>query len=235
MTLPDAASEIMQASAVGDRRAVHLVNAYTLALASRDARYADVLAEGDLNLPDGAPVAWLGKRMGLPFRGPVPGPLLMERICSEGRAQGLRHYLYGSAPETLYLLQEALSRRFPGICIVGAQSPPFRPLSQDEEAAALSEISRSGANIVWVGLGTPRQDHFVARCRGEVQAPIVAVGAAFDFLAGTKSVAPSWMRGRGLEWIYRFASEPRRLWRRYVFGNARFLRLAAVALWKNRR
>lgn len=211
--------------------AVHLVNAYTVSLAHREVGFARILDRGDLNLPDGTPLAWLGRCAGLEgFRGPVPGPDLTAEVCNHGRQRDLRHYLYGSSPDTVHRFAAELRRRYPGIQIVGVESPPFRPLTEAEEAEFVTRVAESGADLVWIGLGTPKQDVFVDRFRDRLGLPLIAVGAAFDFIAGDKKVAPPWMRRRGLEWLYRLVTEPRRLWKRYLIGNLVFLWAALTTI-----
>jgi N-acetylglucosaminyldiphosphoundecaprenol N-acetyl-beta-D-mannosaminyltransferase len=140
-----------------------------------------------------------------------------------GRARPLRHYLYGSTPEVLERLVSQLNELAPGVEIIGAEPPPFRLLTEREKAELIARIRRLGPDIVWVGLGTPRQDLFIDQFRDQLGTTLVAVGAAFDFLAGAKRQAPNWMQNSGLEWAFRLATEPRRLWRRYLLGNTRFL------------
>ena len=136
--------------------------------------------------------------------------------------------LNGGSPETLTALVEAIERRWPGARVVGAESPPFRDLTEEEQEAQDQRIRASGADLVWVGLGTPRQDGEVARLARSVKRPAIGIGAAFDFVAGTRAEAPVWVQRLALEWLFRFASEPRRLWRRYTIGIAGFL-LAVLA------
>jgi N-acetylglucosaminyldiphosphoundecaprenol N-acetyl-beta-D-mannosaminyltransferase len=221
----DAAVERIAAAAEQRRPlAVHLVNAYTLSLAVRDDGFRALLDRGDLNLPDGTPLVWLGRRKGLhDFTSRVYGPDLTVAVCDRGRERGVKHYLYGGSPDVVERFGGELRRRFPGIEIVAAESPPYRPLEPSEEAELVDRVERSGAHIVWVGLGTPKQDAFVEAFRDRLGVPVVAVGAAFDFLAGDKKMAPRWMQERGLEWLYRLLSEPRRLWKRYLVGNLVFL------------
>ena len=138
----------------------------------------------------------------------------------------MKHFLLGSTPEVLELLQHKLLMRFPGARIVGSYSPPFRRLTMDELETQDELVRSSGAQIVWVGLGTPKQDLEAKRLSNELPVVAVAIGAAFDFTAGTAREAPNWMTKVGLEWVYRLISEPKRLWRRYFFGNARFLKVA---------
>lgn len=147
----------------------------------------------------------------------------MLRVLDEGRSVGLRHYLLGSTGEALQSLSSELTRRFPGVVIVGMESPPFGSMTCEQIRQQDEAIVQSGASIVWVGLGTPKQDFEVHRLAHALPVTAVAVGAAFDFLAGNKKESPKWMRSLSLEWAFRLWSEPRRLWRRYLFGNLRFL------------
>ena len=227
-SLDEAVSVLVQGAVVGAvARTYRLVNSYTFALADTDPTYQALLARSGVNLPDGKPlVAALNclDRGGHPF-GQVRGPSFFVKCLDEGRAQGVRHFFLGGSPELLESLQRAVGQRFPGIQIVGMISPPFRPLTDTERAEQDAEIKASGAQVVWVGLGTPKQDFEAQRIRDEVGVTTAGVGAAFDFVAGTKPEAPEWMRRLSLEWVFRLMSEPRRLWRRYLFGNTRFLML----------
>ncbi len=205
-------------------RAVHLCNAYTCSLALRDPAYREMLNRGDLNFADGFPVALVGRRLGhAAMASPVPGRELLLQTMREGLPVGLRHYLYGSTPEVVLALADRLRQRFPGLLLVGVESPPFRDLDPEEEKGLVDRVRASGATVVWVGLGTPRQDWFVDRLRDRLDVTLVAAGAAFDFLAGAKPTAPAWMQRAGLEWAFRLGTEPRRLWRRYLLGNTLFL------------
>lgn len=205
---------------------VHLCNAYTLALGDRDPALLRTLRSAFLNLADGQPVVWanqlLHRGTALPRRR-VYGPDLMLDVFSMSQGTGLRHYLLGSTPEVLAALQRELRRRFPRAVLAGSCSPPFRSLTAQELRDQEEDIRARGADIVWVGLGTPLQDHRAAELSAALPVVTVAVGAAFDFIAGSKRQAPSWMQQGGLEWLFRLGCEPRRLWRRYLFGNARFV------------
>ena len=204
-----------------------LVNSYTFALADIDRAYKSLLAHSGVNLPDGKPLVTALNgldRRGQPF-GQVRGPSFFVRCLDEGRVQGVRHFFVGGSPELLAQLKDAVDRRFPGTEIVGMISPPFRPLTYTERADQDSDIKASGAHVVWVGLGTPKQDFEAQRICDALGVTTAAVGAAFDFVAGTKPEAPDWMQLLSLEWVFRLMSEPRRLWRRYLFGNTRFLML----------
>ena len=210
---------------------MHFANAYTIALADSDPTYAELLARpGSAVFTDGVPVAWVGKRAYPALAASwdrVYGPDVMEAVLDASGPQGPRHYLLGGSPETLAVLESVIAERWPGAVVVGAESPPFRALSAAEVAEQDARIRDSGASIVWVGLGTPKQDWEVARLAGSVPVVAMAVGAAFDFLAGVKPQAPVWMQKSGTEWAFRFASEPKRLAKRYLWGNPRFLVAAA--------
>lgn len=224
LSLEHAVDEILRWAAAGEARAVHLCNAYNLSLAERDQAFRRVLNRGDLNLPDGMPLVWAGRRLGFGhLHGRVYGPDLMRLVIDQGRSQGLRHYLYGSTPAVVERLAASLQASYPGAEILAAESPPFRPLRPDERDALAARVRDSGAGVVWVGLGTPKQDHFVDELCPHLGTTLVAVGAAFDFLAGTKPQAPRLLQEHGLEWAYRLCKEPRRLWRRYLVGNLVFL------------
>jgi N-acetylglucosaminyldiphosphoundecaprenol N-acetyl-beta-D-mannosaminyltransferase len=224
VTIEDAVDRLRMFTETGGGRSVHLCNAWTLALARRDPVLAEALNRGDLNLPDGTPLTWIGRRIGFThMRRRVYGPDLMLATVRTGRVWGLRHYLYGSTPEVVGALARRLAAVAPDVQVVGVESPPFRPLTEGEEAELVERVRQAEPDVVWVGLGTPRQDLFVDRFRDLLGATLVAVGAAFDFLADTKRQAPTWMQDRGLEWAFRLATEPRRLWRRYLIGNVGFL------------
>lgn len=201
----------------------HLVNAYTISLAARDPLYSELLKSSTANFPDGKPLTWW-KHADSTRLQQIRGPQLFEDVMSMGRATNVRHYLLGSSPGTLVMLQDRLRSLFPEVEIVGSYSPPFRQLTDDEIVRQDGAILESGAEIVWVGLGTPKQDWEVQRLATALPVVAVAVGAAFDFTAGTKRNAPEIISKLGLEWLFRFANEPRRLWKRYLIGNFIFLR-----------
>lgn len=224
----DAAHELCRLATQRRRSGVHvhLVNAYTIALADGDPTYASLLAGGGLNFPDGKPIAVLsGLRRQHPRLQQIRGPRLFLDVFDLGRQYGLKHYLLGSSPEVLAKLEKALLQMFPGCEIVGSESPPYRPLTKTESEAQDERIMRQGPHIVWVGLGTPKQDFEARRLAESTGLTAVAVGAAFDFTAGTTREAPGWMTAAGVEWLFRLGTEPRRLWKRYLFGNIAFLRI----------
>lgn len=242
MSLADAVTTVVDMAATvaagsGGHRgaAVHFCNAYHVALARRDADLAGVLTSGDLMFCDGVPVMWAGKRaypeLAVEWER-VYGPDVMRGVLAASSPAGPKHYLLGSTQETLTLLQQSLARDFPQAQVVGTDSPPFQKPTAVELRKRDERIRASGATIVWVGLGTPKQDYEVQRLAVSLPVVAVAVGAAFDFLAGTKAQAPVWVQRSGLEWAFRLASEPRRLGRRYVWGNSVFLREAVGTMRK---
>ncbi len=183
----------------------------------------------DLVAPDGQPVRWaLNALHGTGLRSRVYGPTLMLRVCRRAAEEGLPIYLYGSRPEVLAPLAENLTRQFPGLRIGGSRPSLFRRSTEDEKHHIAQEIADSGSKIVFVGLGCPRQEVWVHEYAGLLPCPAIAVGAAFDFHAGLLKQAPAWMQDSGMEWLYRLAQEPRRLWRRYLLLNPLYLALFAT-------
>ena len=190
----------------------------------RDEELRRIHARAGLVTPDGAPLLWLGRLHGFDHMDRVYGPDLMLRLCERSPAKGYRHYLYGGGKGVTERLQARLEERFPGVNIVGHHCPPFRPLTPREEDDVVRKINAARPDIVWVGLGTPKQESWMAAHRARLNAPaLIGVGAAFDFHAGVKRQAPRWMRLSGLEWLFRLANEPRRLWRRYLVNNTCFV------------
>ncbi len=217
-----------RASAVVACQAVHAVMT-----ACGDAELKRRVNEFQMLTPDGQPVRWamnLLHRTGLRER--VYGPELTLRLCRAAAEQGVAIYLYGGSPEVLEKLQQNLLRDCPGLRFAGAESPPFRPLSPDEDRAVIERINASGAGLVFIGLGCPKQDHFAYEHRHTIHAVQLCVGAAFDFHAGAKPMAPEWMQRRGLEWLFRLYQEPRRLWRRYLTTNSLFVAKLAGAWFR---
>ncbi len=224
-----------EAKRTGVARHVHLVNAYTVAEARRNSELSDVLAEPSaINLVDGTPLAWAARLLcGVaPHRIVARGPGLFRAAIS---MDGLSHYLLGGSPETLARLSTPgrIGTGRPGV--VGTCSPPFRQHTPIDRAEWGRRIRTSGADVAWIGLGTPRQDFEAAHIARLVPIIVVAVGAAFDFVAGTKREAPRWLHGSGLEWVFRLGVEPKRLWRRYAFGNLTFLKAVLTERRRLRR
>jgi N-acetylglucosaminyldiphosphoundecaprenol N-acetyl-beta-D-mannosaminyltransferase len=207
----------------GHSHVVHFCAAHPTVEARTDVGYREILNRGALNVPDGMPVVWAARMFGSTTER-LAGTDAMGLTAGWGIDRGLRHYLYGSTPETLRRLRARLEASYPGISIVGVEAPPFRALSEEELEDAAGRIREAGADALWVGLGAPKQDLTAFRLRTKGAAPVIlCVGAAFDFVAGTKSRAPGWMQRSGLEWAHRLSSEPGRLWKRYLVGNTRFV------------
>jgi N-acetylglucosaminyldiphosphoundecaprenol N-acetyl-beta-D-mannosaminyltransferase len=222
---------IDEMAAGADRSYICCTSVHGLMESDRDPELAAALNGAELNLPDGMPVVWALNLLarGKVLRDRVYGPTLMEMACERAAATGTPIYLYGGHDEgALRELKTGLRRRAPAIEIAGDWSPPHRDLTAAEEREVATRIDDSGAKVVWCGISTPRQEKWLARMRPLLGAPVlVSVGAAFDFLAGRVSQAPSWMQRRGLEWLYRLSREPRRLGPRYLRSNPAFV--AAVA------
>jgi N-acetylglucosaminyldiphosphoundecaprenol N-acetyl-beta-D-mannosaminyltransferase len=210
----------------GRSHVVHFCAAHPTVVARSDLAYREVL-NGGLNVPDGMGVVLALRLLGHHAQR-LPGSDAFALLCERGVGAGLRHYLFGGRPEIVDHLCLTLRVRYPGIRVVGAESPPFRPMSERELCEASARIQRAGTDLLWVGLGAPKQDWVAEHLRERGSAPVIlCVGAAFDFLSGAKRRAPEWMQRSGLEWLHRLACEPRRLWRRYIVGNVVF---AAVVL-----
>jgi N-acetylglucosaminyldiphosphoundecaprenol N-acetyl-beta-D-mannosaminyltransferase len=199
--------------------AVHLV------MVAREDPETRRAIESTMTVPDGVPLVWALRLLGHRNASRIYGPDLMALHCERAARNGTPIYLYGGrSDEALSQLQTALQERFPGLRIAGGWSPPFRPLTESERDDVAERINASGAHVVWVGTGQPKQEQWMSEMRDRLDAPILAgVGAAFDFHAGIVPQAPSWMQRMGLEWCYRLAREPRRLWRRYASYNPRFI------------
>ena len=192
-------------------------------MAMRDDPKLTLIARGAaMNLPDGMPLVWIGRRRGLAVARSC-GPDLMEKMLSEAPQHGLRHFLFGGKPGVSERVTEVFRARAPGARIVGSYCPPFRPLTEAEDATVIRLIRESRADIVWVGLSSPKQDVWMAEHVHALPATLIGVGAAFDFHAGTVRRAPRWMQRTGLEWLHRLVCEPRRLWRRYLILAPRFV------------
>jgi N-acetylglucosaminyldiphosphoundecaprenol N-acetyl-beta-D-mannosaminyltransferase len=218
--------EWMDAMVAADARGWLTAAAVNLVMSAReDPATMRAVLDATLAVPDGQPLVWALRLLGHGRATRVYGPDLMVHHCAHAARVGTPIYLYGGRSEqALGLLRARLSERFPGLRIVGGFSPPFRPLSDAERVWVVREIDGSGAQVVWVGTGQPKQELWMSEMRPLLQAPLlVGVGAAFDFHAGIVSQAPGWMQRNGLEWLYRLSREPRRLWRRYATQNPRFL------------
>lgn len=234
LTWDDALERIHHWAQQRESRYVCICNAHSVVTAGQDAAFGRVVTEADMATPDGAPVAWMLRVLGARQQQRINGPDLMWRYCEQAAQRGESIYLYGGSHTTLAILKTRLKQAFPELRVAGAYSPPFRTLTAEEDAAAVEAINASGAGTVWVSLGCPKQELWMAAHRGRVNAVMVGVGAAFDYHAGTLKRAPHWMRGAGLEWLHRLLSEPRRLWRRYLLTNTLFVLGAARQLLSGR-
>jgi N-acetylglucosaminyldiphosphoundecaprenol N-acetyl-beta-D-mannosaminyltransferase len=217
-------SRLLHAPATGERLAMHFATVHSIVEAQESAALRDAFERGVVE-PDGMPLVWLGRRTGLQVER-VCGPDLMPALIERGLPHGRTHYFFGGAPGVPEALAERFAKRYPLLRVVGTESPPFRAPTADEARAVIGRINAAAPDYVWVGLGAPKQDLLVAEHRPLLAAAgLLAVGAAFDFHAGTRRRAPAWMQRSGMEWLYRLASEPRRLAARYTRVNARFAQL----------
>ena len=212
-------------------------NVHAVMAAQEDQALRAALLGSTINVPDGMPLVWGLKMLGHDLHDRVYGPDLMARACARAARNGQRFYLYGGRnPGALVQLTLNLRTRFPGLRIVGGYSPPHRALTPAEEVSVVREINASGADVVWVGIGVPKQEKWMAALRDRLDAPVlIGVGAAFDFHAGLVPQAPAILQDAGLEWAYRLFREPRRLWRRYLRYNPRFVLAIARQVLAHRR
>jgi N-acetylglucosaminyldiphosphoundecaprenol N-acetyl-beta-D-mannosaminyltransferase len=223
LTWVTAIGRIQHWAALRESRYVCICNVHSVVTATQDTFFQKVLYAADMATADGAPIAWMLRHRGFLQQQRINGPDLMWRYCEEAARRGESIYLYGSSPETLNALQDRLIKTFPRLKIAGAVSPPFRPLTDEEDQAEVARINNSGAGTVWVSLGCPKQEKWMASHKGRVNAVMIGVGAAFDYHAGTITRAPLWMQKAGLEWLVRLIHEPRRLWKRYLITNTLFI------------
>ena len=194
-----------------------------------------ILNNSVINAPDGMPMSWIGWLRGHTQMDRVYGPDFMTNLCELSISKGYRHYLYGGRPGVAQALKNALEQRFPGLQIVGTFSPPFRPLTLEEEDDFLNDVWHAKPDILWVGLSTPKQECFMGEYVERLGVPLlVGVGAAFDFHAGRIHDAPGWIKRLGLQWLHRLQQEPRRLWKRYLLNNPAFLWQITLQLLKLR-
>ncbi|MCK4881433.1 MAG: WecB/TagA/CpsF family glycosyltransferase [Candidatus Omnitrophica bacterium] len=222
---------------ISERKKVYICVApvSTIVDCQSDADYKKVLDGAAMITPDGMPLVWVAKMKGDKDIERTYGPDLMLALCEAGEKKGYKHYLYGGTESTCSLLENVLKKKLSNIDIRGHYAPPFRLAHAQEETAVIDEINRLAPDILWVGLGSPKQDYWMCEHRQKLNAPvIIGVGAAFDFIAGVKKQAPRWMQRSGLEWFFRLCSEPRRLWKRYLVGNTRFIYLLIKHVMKGK-
>ena len=211
-----------------------LSNVHTTVMSEKDEEYRSIQNSAFLALPDGSPLALVQRLRGYRGAEQVAGPDLMPEIWKATEHTELSHYFYGSTQETIEALHKNLIRKYPELKIAGMEAPPFRPLTDEEDRETVERINASGADFVWVGLGAPKQEKWMYDHRERIHAIMLGVGAGFDFHAGTVKRAPSWMREHYLEWLYRLIQDPKRLWKRYVQTNGKFLLLSVkdAFVWK---
>jgi N-acetylglucosaminyldiphosphoundecaprenol N-acetyl-beta-D-mannosaminyltransferase len=233
----DEAIERMLASATGaGQLRTHFVNVHQIVEAQRNDALRALFRTAPMVCADGVPIVWLSRRHGAKHAQRVCGPDVMLSICDRGRALGLRHYFFGGRPGVAAALASSLSARFPGLQVAGTFSPPFRVTAELESDETIAAINDARPHVLWVGLGAPKQEFWVAEHARVVEAGLILpVGAAFDFYSGRIRRAPTWMRRVGLEWLFRLSMDPRRLAGRYIRTNARFLVLVANDLLRGPR
>jgi len=231
----NACAAIMDAARARRSYAVSALATHGLTAAARDAELGDLVNSIELVTPDGQPVRWAMNMLHRTALGErVYGPDLVAAVCAAAATEGMSVYLFGSTAETCRAVAEELPRRYPGLRIAGVQPDRFRDATEDEDAADVQRIRASGADIVLVGRGCPRQERWVALHRGLVPAPMLAVGAAFDYIAGNITRPPPWMQRVGLEWLFRLSQEPTRLFRRYLVHNSLFCLMLAREMLQKR-
>jgi N-acetylglucosaminyldiphosphoundecaprenol N-acetyl-beta-D-mannosaminyltransferase len=206
------------------RHSVNVCAVHVVMECQDDPELRAMVNRASLAVPDGMPLVWVSRMLGAPHVGRVYGPDLMLAFCELAAWQGYTNYLLGGAPGQPDVLAKRLISRFPGLSIVGSHATPIRPIPPDENDAIINDINEINPDVVWVGTGAPIQERWIARNRDRLQAPVlIGVGAAFDMHSGVVPQAPPRMQQLGLEWLFRFAQEPGRLWRRYLLGNPRFV------------
>lgn len=198
-------------------------NVHTTVTSYEDAEYREIQNGAILAMPDGGPLSSVGRKRGYPNMERTTGPSFMEEIFKISAEKGYRHYFYGSTDETLTLLKKKLLEAYPQIQIAGMYSPPFREMTDAEDKEIVESINRTNADFVWIGLGAPKQEKWMAAHKGKINGLMVGVGAGFDYFAGNISRAPQWMQKANLEWFYRLMQDPKRLFKRYFYTNTKFI------------
>lgn len=230
----EATQHILEWAEAGESRYVCAANVHMVMEAYDSPAFRKVVNDADLVVPDGMPLAWGLRLLGVRDQDRVDGPGLMLHVCEAAASQGVPVGFYGGSPDTLQALIKNLKKRFPTLNVVYYYSPPFRPLTAEEDAEVTQQIVASGAKILFVGLGCPKQEWWMAGHKGKIPAVMLGVGAAFDFHAGRIRKAPRWMQQIGMEWFFRLCMEPRRLWRRYFKHNPRFIFYFTLQLARKR-
>ncbi len=234
LSFDDQVSTIVQWACARLSKVVCVANVHMLMEGYWHSEFAEVLTGADLLTPDGMPLAWMTSLMNRQRQERVAGMELMQGLCERSQSEKVSIFFLGSTPEMLSKIQQKLGQDYPDLQIAGMVSPPFRALSAKEDKAIVDEINASGAGLVFVSLGCPKQEHWMHQHRGQVQATMVGLGGAFSVYAGEKQWAPAWVRKYGMEWCYRLMQEPGRLWKRYASTIPPFLWLAFKQIVKVR-
>ena len=237
--IPEMICRLEQWIAEGPRgRYVTLTNVHAIMQAQAEPAFKQVLNQAASVCPDGMPLVWMGRRFGYAMPRRVYGPDLFWDFCRATERQGYSHFFYGGGPGIAQRLASELKARFPGVRVAGFYSPPFRPLAEEEDAAVVRMINAAAPDLLWVGLGCPKQEFWMHQHAGRLRVPVMlGVGQAFDIYAGSLRQAPRWMREHGLEWLFRLCLEPRRLGKRYLLYNSWFVAAAATKIlmqWRYR-
>jgi N-acetylglucosaminyldiphosphoundecaprenol N-acetyl-beta-D-mannosaminyltransferase len=233
INMDDALEVIDEWITSGDRQYVCVTGVHGVMESQRDESLRQIHNDAGLVTPDGMPLVWISRWRGFRNTTRVYGPDLMLAVCQRSLATGYRHFFYGGQEGVPERLVRRLEKRFPGLVVAGTYSPPFRSMTADESEELVRRINDARPDIVWVGLSTPKQERWMAEYVSQLTAPVlIGVGAAFDFHAGLKRQAPRWMQRSGLEWLFRMATEPRRLGRRYLVNNPSFVWLMLLQAWR---
>lgn len=236
VNLDIATQAVFDAVAAKHKGYVCASDAHVIWHAHRDPAFRDLLNNSYLTTPDGMPLVWMGKMQGAKEVDRTYGPDLMLKVMDEGRERGVTHFLYGGKEGVVETLSEKLTERLPGLDIVGHYTPPFRPLNEEELSSLQADIADKKPDIIWVGIGCPKQERFCAEHIDLLDTTLMfAVGAAFDFHSGTVAQAPRWIQRSGLEWLFRLCREPKRLWKRYLQSNPLFLLRSFLQLSRLKR
>lgn len=214
---------------------ISFANAHTTVLAHEDREFHQVQQEASYVMPDGRPLSKLLRLRGFSQARQIAGPDFMGRLWEATKDGALSHYFYGGSKKTIEALRKRLAKDYPKLKIAGMESPPYRPLTKEEDRETIERINASGADFIWIGLGAPKQEYFMRAHKDMLRGVMLGVGAGFDFQAGTVKRAPEWMQKHYLEWLYRFCQEPGRLWRRYVVTNLKFIGMVTYYHWRRRK
>jgi N-acetylglucosaminyldiphosphoundecaprenol N-acetyl-beta-D-mannosaminyltransferase len=229
-TYGDTVDRVIQWSRSGESRYVCVASVNNVILSHRDSEFRQAMNDADLVTPDGMPLVWGLRLLGVPEAQRVCGAALTPLLCDAAAREGIPVGFYGGSPEVLKALLTYVGQRFPDLHVAYSWSPPYRSLTVSEVRRVIADIDGSGARLMFVGLGAPKQERWMADEHAGLHCTMVGVGAAFDLLAGRVTRAPGWMQRAGMEWCYRLIQEPRRLWKRYLIGNTEFAAMFATQL-----